>query len=285
MKSLRQVFFGIVVALASIGLLLGGFLLSLAEGKITTLSTSSPTPTPTLMPTSSPTWQPLTPSLGSLTPTPTWTITQTPSLLPPPTNCPPPVGWLPYIVQAGDTLDGIAARYQVSIAALQHANCLLTPGLLPGVVIYVPPVPTQTPVPCGPPYLWIVYIVQPGDTLYHLSQAYGITVAQLQAANCMGDSTLLHTGQALYVPPWAMHTPTPTVPGLTTPTSAPVYTPYPTLPSDTPYPTLPTNTPYPTLPTNTPPEISTNTPIETPTPMMSDTPIEVPTETPKTSTP
>lgn len=87
---------------------------------------------------------------------------------------------------------------------------------------------SATPVPCGAPKGWLTYIIQPGDTLYRLSQAYGITVGQIQQANCMGTSTLLETGQALFVPPWATHTPifltptftyTPTFPPL--PTSLP----------------------------------------------------------------
>ncbi len=55
MKNLRQVFLGIIIALASIGLLLGGFSLSLAEGKH---CTATLTPTHTLTPTSSPTFPP-----------------------------------------------------------------------------------------------------------------------------------------------------------------------------------------------------------------------------------
>ena len=103
-------------------------------------------------------------------------------------------------------------RYHTGVAELQQANCLQAAELMPGSVIYVPPLPTQTPLPCGRPYGWIVYIIRPGDTLYHLSQAYGVSVASLQTANCMGSSTLLHVGDKLYVPPWATRTPSPTFP-------------------------------------------------------------------------
>lgn len=57
------------------------------------------------------------------------------------------------------------------------------------------------PASCGRPAGWVNHIVQPGDTLYQLSLEYGVTVTQLQNANCMGASTILHTGQILYVPP------------------------------------------------------------------------------------
>ena len=64
--------------------------------------------------------------------------------------------------------------------------------MLPGSGIYVPPPPTlpaRTRVSCGAPSGWVIYYVQMGDTLYRLSVAYGITVADLQRANCMGGST------------------------------------------------------------------------------------------------
>ena len=262
MSNLRHVFLGIIIALASVGLLLGGFSLSLAEGSSiassnsTSTSTSAPSPTPTLTPTSSPIMQPFTPSaftnssLDSPTPSPTFnptlTTTLTPTLtttllftstltLPPPlTNCPQPVGWLVHYVQSGETLESIATRFRISSTELQNANCLSTTELIPGVVVFVPPVRIQTPLPCGAPYSWIVYYVQPGDTLYHLGLAYGITVAELQRANCMGTSTILHTGQTLNVPPWAPLAPLQTVPFEVIPTCTLAGNPVPCSCSDTP---------------------------------------------------
>jgi len=273
MKNLWQVFLGIIIALASIGLLLGGFSLSLAEGNSIATSTSSPTATLSLTPTSSPTWQPSTPSASttpsqdSPTPSSTWTPTVTLTPPPSPANCPPPVGWLVYFVQPGETIRSIATRYQISSAELQNANCLLTTELIPGVVIYVPSMRTQTPLPCGAQYGWVVYYVQPGDTLYRLGLAYGITVADLQRANCLGGSTLLHTGQLLYVPPWLPRPATPTALGLIFPTSTPAYTPIPSLPS------------------NTLPPTFTSMPTDTLNPAPSDTPAEGPTATPIPTTP
>ncbi len=254
MKNLQQVFLGILIALASIGLLLGGFSLSLAEGNSIATSTSAPTTTPTspLMPTSSPTWQKFTPSLptaaslDSPTPFPTWTPSLTFTPPPPPINCPPRPGWLVYFVQPGETLDSIAARYRISTAVLQNANCMLTKDLLPGVVIYVPPIHTQTPLPCGAPYGWVVYHVQSGDTLYRLSVTYGTSVAELQRANCLGFSTLLHTGQVLYIPDAPPLPASPTAAGLVALTDLPTDTLIPA-PSDTPA-GVATATPIPATP-------------------------------------
>ncbi len=267
MRDVRQVFWGIVTALVSIALLFGAFSLSLAEGNmrmptstqpLTITLTGQPSPSlvdsPTPLP---PTWTPTLPPTRTPTLPPTWT----PTLPPPPTNCPPPPGWLPYIVQPGDTLDGLALRVKKTSAEISQANCLATDGLLPGLVVYLPPVPTQTPVPCGAPRTWIIYIVQHGDTLYHLGQVYGIPYTDIQRANCL-TSPNIHIGQPLYVPPWATRTPSPT--------DTPV------LPTDTPVP--PTDTPVPPTDTPVPPTDTPVPPTDTPVPP-TDTPVP-PTATP-----
>jgi LysM repeat protein len=265
MKNFQQALQGIAIALASIVLLLGGFSLSLAEGGMTKpFPTAAPTiPQP---PTPTPTWGAFIPPAESYTPAPpTWT----PSLPPPPTSCPPPAGWIPYQVQAGDTLDALAAHYRLTSAALGQANCLpASSGLLPGVVVYVPRGATQTPLPCGGQPGWIVYTVRPGDTLYRLAQAYGISVTALQQANCLGNSTLLHTGQTLSLPPWA----TRTLIGTFTSSSTPTGTLSPS-PSRTPV------TPATWTLANTPTFTDTETPTETATETATDTSAELPTET------
>ena len=241
MTNLRQVFLGIVIALASIGLLLGAFSLSLAEGNSIATSTSVATPTPTLTPTSSPTWQPITPSafispsLDSPTPFPTWTPTLTPTLTPSLTLTP--------TLPLTPTLTPLSANY------------LLTTELIPSVVVFVPPMRTQIPLSCGAPYSWIVYFVQPGDTLYHLGLAYGISISELQRANCMRTSTLLRTGQMLNVPPWAPLAPLQTVPIEVISTCILTGTPVPCSCSDTPT----------ELPINTATEIPTPTEVLTAT--------------------
>jgi LysM repeat protein len=84
---------------------------------------------------------------------------------------------------------------------------------------------TATSIPCQTPLSWVPYVVQPGDTLYHLSVAYGVTTAQLQQANCMGSSTFLKVGQTLFVPPVQ---PQPTIVLPPTYTSTSTYPPLPT---------------------------------------------------------
>jgi LysM repeat protein len=249
MRAARQVLLGLFIALASLGLIIGGFSLSLIEGGPAAPAPVSPGP--------SATWMPFTPLAG-----PTGTPAATSTLPPTPVNCPPPLGWVPYLVQPGDTLDLLAWRYNVTAGEISAANCLLTDTLVPGSLLYLPPSPPATPIPCGPPRGWVIHYVQFGDTLYRLSQAYGITVADLQQANCLGSSTLIRVGQALYVPPWATRTPSPTFPGPTTDSPTPSETPTPT-PSATP---VPSESPTSPAPSDTP------TPSETPTPTPSGTP-------------
>ncbi len=71
-----------------------------------------------------------------------------PTPTPNPTPCGPPPDWVPYTVQPGETLYRLAARFQVPLDQLMHANCLTSPALRPGQRLYVPspaPVPTETP--------------------------------------------------------------------------------------------------------------------------------------------
>lgn len=63
------------------------------------------------------------------------------------------------------------------------------------------PTPASTrATPCAPPANWVVYVVRRGDTLFQLSQRYGVSLAALRQANCLGSSSLIITGQRLYVP-------------------------------------------------------------------------------------
>ncbi|MBU2610036.1 MAG: LysM peptidoglycan-binding domain-containing protein [Chloroflexi bacterium] len=237
MQSARQFLWGLLIALFSIGIILGGLSLSLAEGE--------PLPYP------SPTFPLFTPPDGvtsTLVPP-----TETPTPPPPPTNCPPPARWQAYLVQPGDTLEGLAISYRVSAEELIHANCLVTASLLPGAHLYVPPVPTRTLIPCGPPSGWIRYTILKGDTLYSLGQYYQVTVKELQRANCMGDSTSLYTDRQIYVPNKPTRTPSPRPTSTSTVTPTPSATP---TASDTPAPTpteAPSDTPPPLPPADPPP--------------------------------
>lgn len=254
MKPLRELFTGLLTALASTVIVLGALAFSISEGKIIPPPTKTPSPTSEtvdLQPTIAP-QQPL----PSAPPSPT----------PIPTACPVPENWVAYTIQSGDSLESLAQKHNTSVQTLKKANCLISEKLLPGTLLYLPPIqqntsapssptpvtfPTLTPLPCGPPPGWIRYIVQKGDTLFKISLMYGVSVPQLQAANCLGNSTLIYAGTVIFVP---------NVPPRITPTRTPTATTKP--PTNTPPPN--TKTPTPPPPTTVPPS-PTNTEVPPPT--------------------
>lgn len=210
MRHLRSIAMGLGIAILSVSIVLGSSSLSMLEGTLGKVSPSQIEPSQTMVSTKlAPTNTPI--SLSIVTPTETSTLPPTPA------SCPPPAGWIPITVQPNENLASLSKMYQIAIEQLIQANCLTTGEPDPGVRLYVPPLPTATLIPCGPPSSWIIYIVKPKDNLYHISTLYQTTVPQLQAANCLGNSTLIITGQKLYVPNVATITPT-----ISTTLSAPV---------------------------------------------------------------
>ena len=114
---------------------------------------------------------------------------------------------------ASDTIYALAQRYKTSPENLSSANCLSSFDIPAGLAFYVPPIPTVTIIPCGPPAGYVKrYVVKLGDNLYRIALSYGITYQQLQRANCMGSSTTIYIGQLLWVPNIPTRTP---VPGVT----------------------------------------------------------------------
>ena len=208
MKNARQLLWGILITLISLILILGGVSLSLAEGnaaktKVQTLAPSSTQPLPTVPiptePVATDTVQviPLSATAPLVIPTvvvPTAAASQTP---------------------AAATISATAALPTVSLPAATTSQAKASSTSRP----------PATPVPCKPPSAWVIYTVQAGDTLYHLSQVFGVSVAALQKANCLGSSTLLEAGQPLYVPAGPTRTPSP-VPIVNT--NTPTFPPLPT---------------------------------------------------------
>jgi LysM repeat protein len=288
MKQLGHLILGLLTAAGSFVTVVAALLLSLAEGPtLTAAITQVPS---------------LTAPGGLMTPLPG--ATQPPTRAASPTltapqqaNCPVPEGWVPYVVEAGDQLDTLAARAGITSERLFAANCLFSATLLPNTILYLPHArptntlvvalptvagtntatptrsATRTPEPCGPPRGWVRYTVQPQDNLYRLSQAFGVSVAQLQSANCLAG-TLIRAGTRLYVPNVPTNTPevedteepqptdTPDTPTPETPSPSPTETGLPPSPTDTdtPEPETPTAAP---LPSDTP---AGSTAPETPVP-------------------
>jgi LysM repeat protein len=101
-----------------------------AEGQTAAISTPTPGATVTVEPTSSPpAQQPTTePTIApSVAPTPA--STAEPTVAPSPTPAPTPTYRI-YIVQSGDTLSGIAARFHTTVATIERLNNNIDPRLL-----------------------------------------------------------------------------------------------------------------------------------------------------------
>jgi LysM domain len=224
MNVLRQLGSSVLLATFSAALVIGGISLALAESYVPVLP-PTPTATQVLIPIfSSPTIVPAASISIPSTQTPLPTSTNT--VPPPPTSCPPPTGWVAVPVGPGDDLTTLAFRYRSTPQQLLVANCLFSNNLPIGSYLYVPPIPTQTSVPCGPPPGWVLYIVQRGNTMFSLSQAYGVSLSQLQFANCMSPSQYnLVAGQTIWVPNVITHTPRAT----STPTLTPIVIIFPTI--------------------------------------------------------
>jgi LysM repeat protein len=231
--------------------------------------------------------------------------TSTPTSPPGTSVCQPPKDWLPYVVRPYDTLNLLAYEHKIDVAELMRANCLVNPKLVTGQILYLPrPAIPSPPTPeCGRPEGWVLYTVQPGDTLESLAARTGTSIHWLAQANCL-PTYIIYPGQQIWLP---FLPPTPTA-TFTLPPATATYTPIvvtatptpsPTVPPDTPTPTAtwtPTATMLPPTPTFTmapptatatlpPPPTATNTPpptsTATPTPPPTNTPVEFipPTET------
>ena len=109
-----------------------------------------------------------------------------------------------YRVQSGDTLSGIAARFRVSIDALQMANNLSSPKSLRAGTWMVVPVTGTTARAAAPPATQSIangtYKIKAGDTLSSIARRSNVTVAALQQANNLESTASLRVGDVLRVP-------------------------------------------------------------------------------------
>ena len=100
------------------------------------------------------------------------------------------------VVQPGDSLSGIAAKYEITLAALISANAIDDPDRVhPGQELVVPGV-SSTARPKGP----TVVVVQLGDSLSGIAADQGVTVAALMTENGITDPDRLQVGQRLTIP-------------------------------------------------------------------------------------
>lgn len=121
-----------------------------------------------------------------------------------------------YTVQKGDTLSGIAARYNLKVSELQKANGLESSMIRIGQKLSLPGV-NQLALPSQPavaksdvmprkaaPRATVVstgtYTVSKGDTLWKISRKFSTTPEKIASLNGITDPSKLRVGDTLKVP-------------------------------------------------------------------------------------
>lgn len=104
-------------------------------------------------------------------------------------------------VKAGETLSGIAAKRGISAVRLAQANGLSQKAMVRvGQMLKLPEPETRpTPAPVVEDSR-VTHKVKTGETLSAIAKKYGLTVAQLTAANGLARKATLQPGQTLNIP-------------------------------------------------------------------------------------
>ncbi len=123
-------------------------------------------------------------------------------------------GGVTHTVQPGETLATIAEQYGVPIASIMEANDLPDEVIHAGQELVIPGAtpPSATPATGGP----VVHVVQRGENLAMIAQQYGVSLADLMAANGITNANVVSVGQELKIP-GSEPTPAPTVAATETP--------------------------------------------------------------------
>ena len=114
-----------------------------------------------------------------------------------PTAMPVSGDYAQYTVKAGDTLSTIAFNFKISMAAIQLANQLGDSQVVQvGQTLNIP----QTKMFPDENVLWMVVVVQPGDTLSDICQRYGTSLEDTVRVNKLGSAGNIRAGQELIMP-------------------------------------------------------------------------------------
>ena len=98
-----------------------------------------------------------------------------------------------YIVQAGDTLYGIAKKFNTNVQSLRELNNLKTDIIVPYQKLIVFSNGEEEPSEC------IIYTVKKGDNLYSIAKKYNTTVDEIKRYNNL-TSNNLSIGQRITIP-------------------------------------------------------------------------------------
>ncbi len=101
-----------------------------------------------------------------------------------------------YVVQPGDTVSAIARGYGLSVSEIVTTNQLDASATIYAGQRLTLPTGASSPAEAAP----ATYVVAQGDTLWGIAQTFRTSIAALQTANGMADSTLIRIGETLAIP-------------------------------------------------------------------------------------
>ena len=111
-------------------------------------------------------------------------------------------GYVIYIVSRGDTLKGLAARFQSTVENIMANNPSITNVNLiyEGQRLNIYAVAPGTTPPPPPPATGQTYYVVRGDTLRIIAAKFGTTVDAILRVNNISNPNVIYVGQAINIP-------------------------------------------------------------------------------------
>jgi len=182
---------GASIVLIAVGIVVLVLWLTGSSGpSLSFMASPTPTSTETATPTATATASPM--------PTNTSTVTLTPTASATPTASGPFI----YVVVEGDTLDSIAAQFNVNVLVLMALNNMTDSLIRVGDELLIPnpdlALDTPTPIPTG----WrgtIEYRIAMGDTLELIAQQFFSTVESIMEDNEIENANEIFVGQIIVV--------------------------------------------------------------------------------------
>lgn len=104
-----------------------------------------------------------------------------------------------YVVKKGDTLWGIAKKYNTTVNKIKELNSLTSNTLSIGQILKINSTNNDIEVLPEENNDYIKYTVKSGDNLYSIANKYGITVSKIKELNNL-SSNLIQINQVLNIP-------------------------------------------------------------------------------------
>ncbi|HSM57614.1 MAG TPA: LysM peptidoglycan-binding domain-containing protein [Candidatus Sulfomarinibacteraceae bacterium] len=108
-----------------------------------------------------------------------------------------------HVVQPGENLYRIGLQYGISWVVLAEYNGIPNANAIyTGQQIRIPATDdaTPTPTPTPDPSAETTYVVQPGDNLYRIGRAYGVSWVEIAELNGIVNPNQIYAGQELRIP-------------------------------------------------------------------------------------